>query len=908
MTAGIRRWVRRLASAIHPDRAERELAREVAAHLTLLEDEYRRRGLSTADARLAARRAMGGVEQAKELQRDARSFAWPEDARRDAGYAIRTLWRAPAFTIVAVLTVALGIGATSAIFSVVSGVLLSPLPYPDPDRLVRIVENVPADESFSGRAARMSAIYAAEFDWWRTRATTLAAMAVTVPQPHTVRTPAGNARLAGARVSPALFEMYGLTPILGRGLRRDDERKDADVVVLSADVWRRHFGADPRTLWRTVLLDERPFTVVGIMPREFGGEDFWIPFVPEDARPGQVSVIPAIARVRDGVSLEGASEEVNRVGLELRGAGPTPGTAPRFELTRVQDELVRRVRPALRVLIAAVVVVLLIVCANVANLLLTRGARRQQEIEIRRAIGATTGRLLRQAVAESLVLAIGGGLGGVVLAYGFVAVLKTLAVIELPAGFGQALGSTLLPRIDEIAVDGSVVMFTGLIALASGFCFGIAPALRFATPRTPPTTTAVASGAGLGRTLAGLQLGLATTLLIGAGLLLHSFVKLAAVDLGFDPRGVLTFDLVLPEHYVAERKLQVAEQVADRLIAIPGVTAAGFTDGPPLSNRTARPYGAYQPPLKAGDQRDPEDAVDQRLVSPGYLRALRVRLLSGRWLEPGDRTAQPPAILINRAYVRYYFGEGNPVGTILATRAGPAVVAGVVDDVRFDGVDREPRLAGYVDPRHPLALNARNLAARGRQRSADGNRLFLSGFTGGIAYAVRVNGDPLAIADEVRRIVREIDGSAALDAVMPMEQVIAGTIAQPRFYAVLVGVFAAIAAVLAAVGIYGVLAYGVAQRTREFGIRLALGGGRRDILALVMRQGGTLVAAGIMLGVAGALAVTRYLEGMLFGLTPLDPATYAAVAIGFAGVALLASYVPARRATRVDPLVALRYE
>jgi predicted permease len=904
----MRRLARRLAELFRPSRSERELAREMAAHLALLEDEYRRRGMSAEDARYAARRAMGGVDQAKELQRDARSFPWLEDARRDVVYAVRSLVRVPAFTTVAILTVALGIGATSAIFSVVSGVLLTPLPYPNPDGLVRIVEHVPADESFSGNAARMPAIYAAEFEWWRTRATTLATMAVTVPQPHTLRTPSGNHRLAGARVSPALFEMYGLTPMFGRGLRLDEERPDAGVVVLSADVWRQHFAGDPGIVSRTVFLDDQPFTVVGVMPREFGEEDFWIPFVPEDARPGQVSVIPAIARLRDGVSLEAASAEVNRVGLELRGAEPSPGGAPRFELARVQDEVVRRVQPAIRVLMAAVAVVLLIVCANVANLLLTRGARRQQELDIRRAIGATTGRLLRQAVTESLVLAIGGGVAGVAVAYGFVAVLKTLAVIELPAGFGQALGSTLLPRIDQIAVDGRVLMFTGLIALVSGLCFGIVPALRFAAPRQPLMTTAIASGAGLGRTLAGLQLVLATTLLIGAGLLMHSFVKLAAVDLGFDPSGVLTFDLVLPEHYVAERKLQIAEQVADRLGAMPGVSAAGFTDGPPLSNRTARPYGAYAPPLRTGDRRDPEDAIDQRLVSPGYLRALRVRLLSGRWLEPEDRAVQPPAILINRAYVRYYFGERNAVGAVLPTRAGPAVVAGVVDDVRFDGVDREPRLAGYVDPRPPLELNARNLAARGRQRSAEGNRLFLSGFTGGIAYAVRVNGDPLAIADDVQRIVREIDGSAALDAIMPMEQVIAGTIAQPRFYAFLVGVFAAIAAVLAAVGIYGVLAYGVAQRTREFGIRLALGGERRDVLALVMRQGGTLVAAGITLGVAGAFAVTRYLEGMLFGLTPLDAPTYAVVAGAFAVVALLAAYVPARRATRVNPLAALRYE
>ena len=877
------------------------------AHLAILEGDYRRRGMTADAARYAARRAMGGVEQAKELQREARSFTLVEDGWRDARHAVRALGRNPAFTVVAVITLALGIGATSAIFSVVKGVLLTPLPFPEPDRIVRIVENVPADESFRGVALRLPAMYAGEFDWWRTRATTLPRMAVTMPQPRTLRTRTGNVRLGGARVSPALFDIYRVTPVVGRGIYADEERPGARVVVLSAETWRRHFAGDPGILNQSVFLDDQPFTVVGVMPPQFGEEDFWIPYVNEEPRPGQVSVVSAVARLKDGVSIEAAAAEVNTLGHQLRDATPVTGAPPRFELARVQDEIVRRVRPAMRILIAAVGVVLLIVCANVANLLLTRGARRQQEVAVRRAIGATRGRMIRQFLTESVVLALAGGLGGVALAYAGVRLLKALAVIELPAGFGQALGSTLLPRIGDITIDAQVVAFTFGIAIVSAMVFGVAPALRLSRGRGGDFQTATA-GTRIGSTLATVQLVLATTLLIGAGLLMHSFVKLTAVDLGFDPRPVLSFDLVLPEHYLAERKLEIAEELADRLARLSAVTAAGFTDGPPLSNRTARPYGAYDPPLKPGDERDRDDEIDHRLVSPGYLKALGARLVGGRWLDERDRVANPAAILVTRAYAQYYFGDREAVGAILPTRSGPAIVAGVVDDVRFDGIDRPPRRGGFVDPRLPIELNSRMLASKGRQRTAEGNRLFLSGFTGGIAYAVRTDGDPLALATDVRRAVNEVDPSAAVDAMMPMENVIAGTVAQPRFYAVLVSVFGAIAAVLAAIGIYGVLAYGVAQRTREFGIRLALGAERREVLGLVMRQGGALVAVGVTAGMACAIAVTRYLQGMLFGLTPLDATTYAVVAAAFAAVALLASYVPARRAMTVNPLAALRCE
>jgi predicted permease len=378
------------------------------------------------------------------------------------------------------------------------------------------------------------------------------------------------------------------------------------------------------------------------------------------------------------------------------------------------------------------------------------------------------------------------------------------------------------------------------------------------------------------------------------------------VDPGFDPESVLTFDLVLPQDYLAERKLAVAEEIAARLGAWPGITASGFSDGPPLSNRTARPYGAYAPPPREGDDSGVE--IDQRLVSTDYLQALGARLVAGRWFEEGDSSREPGPIMVNRAYARYYFDGVDPVGAVLPTRSGPAVVVGVIDDIRFLGLDSTPSLVGFAHPRHALTLNNRQLAERGRERGADGNRLFLTGFTGGLAYTVRVAGNPLSVVPDIRHIVSAVDPAAAIDDVMPLEQVIAGTVAEPRFYAVLVGVFGALAAVVAVVGVYGVLAYVVSQRSREFGIRMALGAERRDVLGLVVWRGAVMILIGIPAGIAGAALLTRSLESLLYGLTPMDPWTYAAAGIAFAGVALAASYVPARRATRVDPLAAIRYE
>jgi putative ABC transport system permease protein len=835
----------------------------------------------------------------------------------DVRYALRTLSKAPGLTAVSILTLALGIGATTAIFSVVNAVRLKPLPYANSDRLVKIVENIPAAEGMMGMPMRLAAVDLAELDDWR-KAETLSHVAIVIGgQGRTLVTDDGGVQLYGTRVSPALFPMRGVQPLLGRGLLPDEERADADVIVLSEAVWRQHFGADPDVVGRTIVLEAssgmvlaadegRVLTVVGVMPPEFGPEAYWTPFYAPPPARGR-SLLNATARLRDGVSLEAANAEISALGLALRGITPEPGAPPRFEVVRELDEATASVVPALRVLVAAVAAVLLIVCTNVANLLLVRGTQRQQEIAIRRSLGATRGRIIRLVLAESLTLAAAAGVLGAALAFGAVELLRATAIVDLPRRF--QLGAAILPRAEEIAIDPTVLLFVGGLAVVTGALFGLWPALRLSRfgekgHNAAAQLSAAASNTRVGHVLATVQLACAMALLIGAGLLLNSFLKLAAVDAGFDARGVLSFDVVVPGSATAERRLEIAQALAARLREHPRVTAAGFSDRPPLTpgfwiTATFVPEG-----MTAGEAREAENTLpppqrtQTRNVSSGYLRALGAKLVEGAWLADSPSRADF-TVLVSRPYAQRYFPGRSAVGATLSSGAGTATIVGVVDDIHLGGLDGPPESVVFMEPGQSLA------AQRAHWQGVD--QVFLT-IGGGISFAARTDGDPLAIAADLRGIVRDIDPNLAVDSVIPMEAVLSGVTTRPRFYASLLSAFGAIAGFVAVIGIYGVLAYLVSQRTKEIGIRMALGAQRASVLRLVLRRGATMVAIGVMAGVLGALALTRYLEGMLYGITALDGATYAAVAAAFAAVALFASYLPARRATRVDPLVALRYE
>jgi len=835
------------------------------------------------------------------------------DILADIRYGARAVFSRPTFATIVVLTLALGIGATTAIFGVVNAVLLKPLPYANPDRLVQIFETVPAGELPGFNFPVRTGLRTGELDEWR-KAETLSQVAMTALQEGRLRTADdGTVRLDGAAVSPALFAMRGVQPLLGRGLLPQEERPDADVIVLSEAVWREHFGADPGLVGRAVRLDDRALTVVGVMPAQFGSESYWTPFFAPPSRGRPFTSAPTFARLRDGVSLEAAAAEINALGLALRGTTPEPGAPPRFEVVRQLDETTARVVPALRVLVVAVAAVLLIVCTNVANLLLVRGTQRQHEIAIRRSLGATRGRIVRLVLAESLTLAAVAGLLGAGLAMGAVQWLKATAIVDLPRKF--QVGAAILPRAAEIAIDPSVLFFVGGLVVVTGALFGVLPALRLSRfGESGHNAAAQLSAAGntrLGHALATVQLAFAMTLLIGAGLLLNSFLKLAAVDPGFDARSLLTFELVTPANATAERKLEIAEALAARLRADPRVTEVGFVDLPTLRGPGRWLMANFVPQgMTAADVQAAEQALPflqrsgTRTVSAGYLRALGARLVDGAWL-PDRPSPADFAVLVSRPYAERYFPGRRAVGATLTTAAGApaaagrtATIVGVVDDIHLGTLDGAPESVVFMAAAQALPA----------ERSPLFDRLFLTAGGSGITFAARIDGDPLAIVPDLRAIARDIDPALAVDYAIPMEAVLSGVTTRPRFYASLLSAFGAIAGFVAVIGIYGVLAYVVSQRTREIGVRMALGAQRANVLKLVLRRGVTMITIGVTAGVLGAFGLTRYLTSMLYGITALDATTYVVVAGAFAAVALLASYLPARRATRVDPVTVLRYE
>ena len=883
----------------------------------------------------------------------------------DVRYAVRTLLKRPGFLAVAVVTLALGAGANTAIFSVVNTVLLQPLPYRDADRIVRIIQNRPPSASPGGLPGRLAALSTDDLQAWRSRSRTLSQMAAYGPAALTMTGREEPVRLAAARVSPALFPLLGIAPLKGRTFEAGEERSGADaVVILSFAAWQKYFAADPDILTRTLTLDGRAYGVVGVMPRGFefpdGQSEAWVPFVltAPVLTPGQrtLQIVQVIARVKEGVALAAAQDEASAIFRQLREdearqdaqffgpgpqAGPTPQAGPmpqRFargpddgnrimrggpapegrvgepgmvmrrggpgsegprrgglfgamppatvELSPLKDELVRPVRPALLVLLVSVGFVLLIACANVANLLLARAAGRQQEIAIRAALGASRGRLIRQTLTESLVLALMGSALGAALAWGAEQALR-------------GIGPSDIPRLQQLRLDLPFFTFTIAIAVLTGILFGMAPALRLSRSSE---MHAIKQGAvypasglslfGRNRTrsvLAIAEISLAMMLLVGAGLLINSFLKLSNVNPGYDPSNVLAFQVSLPQaRYDTAERDAFYDRMLDRLRALPGVRAAAVSNTLPLQQGIVRVslriFGRPEPTR-------PEDftVADVRIVSPDYLSAMGIRTLEGRALPPAAGAHPPRELLVNRSFVQRYLGGARAVGSrVNLDGPDPWEIVGVVNDVRHAGLAAEPFPEIYVDYHQAAAAMPRGL------RDA--------------FFTVRTTSTPLPLMTTVRGLVRQLDAQLVVDNMATMEQRLSASVARPRFYATLVGVFALIAVTLAAVGVYGVLSYAVSQCTREIGIRLALGASRRGVLGLVLRQGCAIAAIGIAVGLAGAAAVTRSLTTLLFDLTPFDPLTFGVVSVLLALVALAACYVPARRAMGVDPIAALRAE
>jgi predicted permease len=844
----------------------------------------------------------------------------------DASYAIRGLARSHGFTAAAVITLALGIGAATAVFSVVNTVLLEPLPYNNSDRLVRIVQRA-APANPSAPLLRRNDMSQAELTQWRKSTRTLSAMAIAITPPITLMpTASGSARLTGSLTSPNTFAMLGARAQLGRTLEPADAAVGSSVVVISARAWQRYFQSDPNILGRTItlktlgpeagVLDGTPLTIVGVMPSSFDfpqpNSDYWAP-ISEGSRLGGAMM----AQLAEGITIDAATDEANAIGESLR---PRPASGPlsrplpegvrRFAVEGVKEQIVAASRPALRVIAIAVAAVLLIVCANVANLLLARGTARQREIAVRLAVGASRGRVLRQLLTESLVLAAIGGAFGALLAVGFVQVLREFASPHAQGVFNLAWGGSMIPRLHEIGVDGRLLGLAMGLSVITALVAGAMPAFRMS--RTDQVQLMNDRGAGgqggtrradtrVRNVLVVAQMVVATMLLVAAGLLINSFTRLARVDPGWNASGLLMFYLVMPQDYPTPRKAEVIDRLLTELRRLPEVRATGYTYAGPLLGIVDR-VGWFVPPGRTEQEmRDNPNNPHLRAVSHDYLQTMGARLVSGRWFEPTDDAAAPPVIIVNRTVVRRLFNNENPVGQLVHLDGRldlpPQEIVGVVDDMRQSRLDAQPTPQMFMDYRQVLALaQSRKMATAVQERLAFG---FLSFF-------VRTDRDPATLMPTVRSLVNRVDTAAGIDVMLPMDQLVASSLTRQRFYAILLGIFAAIAAVLGAIGIYGVLAYMVGQRKQEIGIRMALGAERGAVLRLILRRGIVLMTIGITLGLAGAAGLNRYLSGMLFDLTPLDPATYAAVGVLFAAVALSASYLPARRATQVDPVVALR--
>lgn len=903
-------WNRILMLFRRPD-IEGDLEEEIRTHIEMQEDDHRQSGMNAGEARRAALLKFGGVDQVKELFRDRYRFPITESILQDLGHAFRTFRKDRGFTATVILTLALGIGANAAVFSIVNGVLLRPLPYKDPDRIVRIIQHRTGAES-GAPSRRVAALGREVLAQWRTQSKAFSHMAGYFPTQLALREEGIPARLRGSILSPAMFPILGATPLLGRVFGPDEEQMgNHAVVVLSYSAWQKYLAGRQDILNRTLNLESGVYRIVGVMPEGFEFPDreteFWLPLV---LNSGQGNApVQTLARLADGVSLEQAASEANALFGRFQGSANRPGAGNldqsiRIELVRMKDDLVGPVRPAFLILMVAVGFVLLIACANVAGLLLARAASRQSEIALRAALGASTARLIRQVLTESVSLALIGGILGTMLAF---AGLRFVTI----------MGAAQVPRIDQVRMDATVLVFSLVISVITGIVFGLVPAIRVSRAnhlaaiqkgnpsRLPGSPGFELIGRNRARGILAIgEIALALILLVGTALLIQSFLKLSNTDWGYNPQSLLTFRISLPESRFPGPAAQLAlyDQLLMRLQEITEIRYAALTSNLPI----------LQPQLmgmllRAEGEPQVEDAVASiRVVSRDYLRTMGMRLIEGRDFEESDRSG-PPVIFVNRALAVQFFHSEKVVGhrvLLPVDNPAPLTIIGVIDDVRYAGLDTEPVPELYLNvhqafsilPPPPPGPGAPFSGARPPSRSLLG------------LFAVRTAGDPTPVLAQVRSIANQMDSQLIMDDIATMEERLEVYVARPRFYTVLLGIFSAIAVALATIGIYGLLAYSVSRRTREIGIRIALGAERRNVLWHVVGQGLMLSAIGIAVGSVAALQLTKYLEKMLIGITPTDGFTFISVAGFLAVAAAFASYIPARRATKVDPVIAIRHE
>jgi len=801
--------------------------------------------------------------------------------RQDLIYAIRRLAMAPAFTLVALATLALGIGANSAIFSIVYAVLLKPLPFVEPERLVQLYQvsegrNVPyfSPQNFLDTEAQAkSFVGLTAVDGGSVTLTGRGAPAV----------------LNGAEVSASFFNVFGVTPELGRAISKDENEPDkATVVVLGHALWQSRFGGDPKIVGQSIRLDSRDFTVIGVAPKDFSFPDdteLWTPLAYDAVfrtHSRGAWYLRVFGRLHTGVSLAAAKEETRTIAARLEKAYPDHNEGLGGTAQSLQEAMVGSSRSALYLLLGAVGLVLLIACVNVANLLMARAAARESEFAVRQALGAGSGRIFRQLMTESLLLGALGGVAG-------------LFVASISLGSLIALQPNGVRRLNEVHIDPTVMLFAAGLSLATGLFCGVFPGM---SARRAPAQALREGARGLlagrtGRVRGGLvigQMALAMMLLAGAGLLLRSFAQLQQVKPGFEAKDALTFRIALPAEAYKDESRRVAffDRLLERVSALPGARTAAATLGLPLNGTQINISFQVKnrPELPASQQ----PSMEMRAATPQYFKAMGIPIVRGRGIEPGDIAGAAQVVVLSQSAVKKYFPNENPIGQWITLgwrrpegqpKAGGEVV-GVVGDVKTFGLAREAVPEIYL-PYAQLPVSTMDVL-------------------------VRTSVPPLSLGPAVEQAVHELDPDLPVARLRSLEDVVSRSISQPRFYMLLLGLFASMAVLLAALGIFGVISYAVTQRSREIGIRMALGARPESVMRMVLSNAATLAVSGIGLGLLGALALSRVLSGLLFNLSPTDPATLAGVAALLAGVALLASYLPARQATRVDPLLTLRSE
>jgi len=854
---------------------EQEMDEELRGYLDAAVQDKMRAGMGPEEALRAARVEMGSVEAVKD---EIRSAGWEsalETLWQDVRYGLRMLRKNAGFTAVAALTLALGIGANTAIFSVVYAALLRPLPFSHAERLCLV--------SVSSDFAQFPVIPATllNFRAWHDHNRTLERIGAFLPDYDLAITGSGEAeKLRGAAVSEDFFPTLGVTPVQGRFFTADEVQPGKDgVVLLSYGLWQRRLGGDRAMIGKQVTLDARPYTVIGVVPAGFhfipaGDAEFWIPVSIEQPAPGKEGrkwYLNTLARLKPGVTLAQA-----RADLDALTVASSPDKPHHAIVRRLDEDIVKDARRALLILVGAVTFVLLVACTNVAILQLSRSMARSSEIAVRLAIGAGRWRVIRQLLVESGMLAMAGGLLGIFLAWCSVGLLVKL-------------GATEVPRSNEISINLWVLAFTAGTSLLSGVLFGMVPAIRTSTPNLSLCLKEGGAATGssprqdrvLGMLVAG-QLALALTLLTGAGLMINTLWRLLHANPGFATEKLLTMEVDLPwRKYRLARAEEFRRSVLERVASLHGVEAAAFSNTIPMGGWETR--SGFLPNGKPLPGEFPGAPCQLRIISPDYFRTLKIPLLEGRFFTNGDVDGKPRVAIVNDALARRYF-EGQALGQHISQGPGEPLIeiVGVTADIRFSKLSSEPLPTVY----YPYAQEMQ----------------------GWHMLAVRTSGDPAILIADVRKAIQGLDPDVPASDVMTMEQRVSRSLGTSSFLLFLLTTFAAIALTLAGVGVYGAMGYAVTRRTHEIGIRMALGAGKEDVLNSIMKRGALPTVAGVGIGLTGALALTRILSSFLYGVTTTDPATYASVAVLLGVVAMLACWLPARRAAKIDPIVALRYE